>query len=245
MKFHTPLACILLASSPSLGQASDNETHLQWSICDRDPETVLEKLGDQVRPPYKRNPITYFDTLPPSHAQRGVMFRTKINKGSPFSVIKVRFDEKPTSAPPPPPPAAECVWDRYGDRVLYTCGERYSLLGGEGRRRIWSDEQVRFAETYRDVDWDGLVPYGPFPDGKWKLGPEVLGRKAKLDDVQAGTLHLMEIEMSVHRDEADHMYRMVTEHLVGTGVVLCDPQSPKTLRLFHEMGYLGDEVEEL
>lgn len=165
------------------------------------------------------------------------MFRTKINKGSPFSVIKVRFNEKPLYTPP----TAECVWDRYGDRVLYTCGERYSLSGE--KRRIWSAEQVRFAETYHEINWDGLVPYGPFPDGKWKV--EILGRKAKLDDVVAGTLHLMEIEMSVYEDEAEYMYRMVTEHLVGHGVVLCDPQSPKTLRLFHEMGYLGDEVEEL
>ncbi|KAI8678212.1 hypothetical protein NCS55_00540900 [Fusarium keratoplasticum] len=237
MKFHTPLTWILLAS-PSLSQTPGNETHLQWSICDRDPETVLEKLGDYVRPPYKRNPITYFDTLPPSHAQRGVMFRTKINKGSPFSVIKVRFNEKPMYTPP----TAECVWDRYGDRVLYTCGERYSLSGE--KRRIWSDEQVRFAETYHEINWDGLVPYGPFPDGKWKV--EILGRKAKLDDVEGGTLHLMEIEMSVYEDEAEYMYRKVTEHLFGHGVVLCNPQSPKTLRLFHEMGYLGgDEAEEL
>ncbi|RTE70877.1 hypothetical protein BHE90_014732 [Fusarium euwallaceae] len=235
MKFYTLFACILLTSR-SLSQTPDNETHLQWSICDRDPETVLKKLGDDIRPPYKRNPITYFDTLPPSHAQQGVMFRTKINKGSPFSVIKVRFNEKPLYTPP----MAECVWDRYGDRVLYTCGERYSLTGE--KRRIWSDEQVRFAETYHEINWDGLVPYGPFPDGKWKL--KILGRKAKLDDVQAGTLHLMEIEMSVYEDEAEYMYRMVTEHLVGLGVVLCNPQSPKTLRLFHEMGYLGDEVEE-
>ncbi|KAM0426996.1 hypothetical protein ACHAPT_007894 [Fusarium lateritium] len=236
MKFHT-LVTLALFAAPSLGQSTSDQTHLQWSICDRDPELVLAKLGEKVKPPYKRNPITYFDTLPPTHAQRGVMFRTKINKGSPFSVIKVRFEQKPAYTPS----TAQCVWDRYGDRVLYTCGERYSLTGEP--HKIWSDEQVRFAEAYHEIDWDGLVPYGPFPDGKWKL--KTLGRKAKLDDVQVGTLHLMEIEMSVARDEADEVYRSVTEYLLRNGVVLCDPQVSKTLRLFHEMGYLGRDVEEL
>ncbi|KAF4459300.1 hypothetical protein FALBO_13938 [Fusarium albosuccineum] len=244
MKLYALLASATLAlSSPiqSSSSSSGEEIHLQWSLCDRDAHAVLEKLGEQVGDPYKSNPITYFDTMPPTHAQQDVMFRTKVNKGEPFSVIKVRFREQP----PFTPPAASCVWDRYGSDVFYTCGERFSLTGKSVN--IWSDEQIRFAEKYDDIDWDGLAPYGPFPDGKWKA--EILGRKAKLDDVVAGKLHLMEIEMSVPKDGSESVHREITEYLVERGVVLCDPQAPKTLRLFREMGYLGpaeeDKIEDL
>ncbi|KAM5351907.1 hypothetical protein ACJ41O_004630 [Fusarium nematophilum] len=228
MHFQTLLIWALFPC-PFLSQV-DEEIHLQWSICDRDPETVLRKLGEDVSYPYKQNPIVYFDTLPPTHAQQGVMFRTKTNKGEPFSLIKVRFDERPEYEPG----AADCVWDRYGANIFYTCGQRSPLTGS--RAKIWSDDQVRFAEQYYDIDWDGLVPFGPFPDGKWKL--RILGYKAKLDDVVAGKLHLMEIEIGLPKAGSEDAFRYVTELLVAHGVVLCDAQAPKTLRLFHAMGYL-------
>ncbi|KAJ4232371.1 hypothetical protein NW757_013832 [Fusarium falciforme] len=235
MKLYDLLAWTLF-TCPSFGQ-TDEEVHLQWSICACDARTVLQKLGEDVRDPYKSNPIFYFDTLPPTHAQHGVMFRTKVNKGEPFSLIKVRFNEKPSYTPD----AASCVWDRYGSSVYYTCGERESLLGT--RSKIWSANQVRFAEQYDDIDWDGLVPFGPFPDGKWKL--RILGYKAKLDDVVAGTLHLMEIEIGLPKAESEDVFQSITEYLVARGVVLCDPQESKTLRLFHAMGYLklGEDLK--
>ncbi|KAH7246118.1 hypothetical protein BKA59DRAFT_188202 [Fusarium tricinctum] len=224
------LAAIAFFARPCFSRTSDEEIHLQWSLCDRDGEAVLAKLGEEVRAPYKRNPITYFDTMPPTHAQQGVMFRTKTNKGKPFSVIKVRFDEDPGRTPP----GADCVWDRYGDNVPYTCGARYHL--SEKTEELWSDDQVRFAEKYDDIDWDGLVPYGPFPDGKWKL--RILGHKAKLDDVVADNLHLMEIELSTPKIGSEEVYSKVTEYLREHGVLLCDPQESKTLRLFRDMGYI-------
>ncbi|KAJ3455501.1 hypothetical protein MRS44_016983 [Fusarium solani] len=138
MKLYDLLAWTLF-TCPSFGQ-TDEEVHLQWSICDCDARTVLQKLGEDVRGPYKSNPIVYFDTLPPTHAQHGVMFRTKVNKGEPFSLIKIRFNEKPSYTPE----AASCVWDRYGSGVFYTCGEKASLLGTHSK--IWSDDQICFAE---------------------------------------------------------------------------------------------------
>ncbi|KAH7169533.1 hypothetical protein DER46DRAFT_261386 [Fusarium sp. MPI-SDFR-AT-0072] len=65
--YHSLLACALFGNP--LSRASDEEIHLQWWICDGDAETVLARLGEQVRAPYKRNAITYFDTMPPTHAQ--------------------------------------------------------------------------------------------------------------------------------------------------------------------------------
>jgi hypothetical protein len=230
------LVALALFFNPSFCLTNDKNIHLQWTLCDQDAETVLEKLGEEVRAPYKRNPITYFDTMPPTHAQQGVMFRTKVNKGDPFSVIKVRFAEKPARLPP----NAECVWDRYGDYVPYTCGARYLL--SDKTKEIWSEDQVRFAEKYDDIDWDGLIPYGPFPDGKWKI--KILGHKAKLDDVVAGKLHLMEIELSTPRIGSREVYNKVTAYLEEHGVMLCDPQQSKTLRLFRDRGLIDDQVNE-
>lgn len=230
------LAALALFFNPSFCLTNDKNIHLQWTLCDQDAETVLEKLGEEVRAPYKKNPIAYFDTMPPTHAQQGVMFRTKVNKGDPFSVIKVRFAEKPARLPP----NADCVWDRYGDYVPYTCGARYLL--SDKTKDIWSEDQVRFAEKYDDIDWDGLVPYGPFLDGKWKI--RILGHKAKLDDVVAGKLHLMEIELSTPRIGSEEVYNKVTAYLEEHRVMLCDPQQSKTLRLFRDRGLIDDQVNE-
>jgi hypothetical protein len=71
-------------------------------------------------------------------------------------------------------------------------------------KNIWSDEQVRFAEKYDDIDWDGLVAFGPFPDGKWKL--RMLDHKANLDDGVAGALHPMEVELSVPKAGSGDAY---------------------------------------
>jgi hypothetical protein len=113
MKLHSLLDCALFGNPSS--RASDEEIHLQWSICDGNAETVLARFGEQVPAPYKRHAITYFDTMPPTHAQQGIMFHTKTNKGEYFSIIEVCFNEKPnyTSL------SAECVWIAMARTSLY------------------------------------------------------------------------------------------------------------------------------
>ena len=57
MKLHALYAIVLLAI-PSLAKSKD-EIHLQWSICDWNPQMVLQKLDRDGGDPYKHAPITY------------------------------------------------------------------------------------------------------------------------------------------------------------------------------------------
>jgi hypothetical protein len=69
------------------------KVNLQWSICDTNSQAVLQKLGeDGAREPYKKTPVTYYDTNPPLYVWGGLMFRTKTRRGEELSAIKVHFD---------------------------------------------------------------------------------------------------------------------------------------------------------
>ena len=202
---------------------------LQWAICDKDAETVLRKLGEAGVPPHKANNITYYDINPPVYTAVGLGFRTKVRKHHPISLIKARFGEENEDVPI----EADCVWDQYGNATFFTCGLP-SPLNDQAEER-WSADQVAFAERYQDVDWNGLVPYGPFLNPKWKLRME--GHKAVFDDVRVPTagsmLHIMEVEVKVKRSKSKKVHKAITKYLEDHGVVICKPvQLPKTLRLF-------------
>lgn len=234
MKLHT-LYTILLLATPFA--TAKEKISLQWALCDPNPQEVLQKLGLGTSPPYKENPITYYDTQPPVYISENLMFRTKTNKGQPLSAVKARFDKETLDVPD----FVECAWDRYGDEPTYTCEKRCPL--DPTATTVWCDEQVRFAERYEDIDWSGLTAYGPYQNAKWKVRVE--GYKAKFDDVAAGSLHLMEIEAKVPRSKGDEAFEEITQSLRDRGVVLCDRQEGKTMRLFRAMGYFGDERSEL
>lgn len=219
---------------------ASHKISVQWAVCEPSPQHTLAKLGlDAATPPYKENPITYYDELPPIHISSGLMFRTKTNKGQPLSTVKARFLEEISDVPD----FVECTWNRYGDnRPTYTC-EKRCPLNMVFPEEIWCGEQVNFAQRYQHVDWTALRAYGPYQNAKWKVVIE--GHKAKFDDVVAGNLHLMEVEAKVHRKKADEVVKATTQYLRDRGVVLCEPQEGKTMRLFRAMGYISDEEEEL
>lgn len=224
--------------------------NLQWAICDTDPQTVLQKLGeDGTREPYKKTPITYYDTNPPSYIWDGLMFRTKTRRGEELSAVKAHFDPRESDTPelffrtkgaginktmPDTPERFLCVWDRYGNDVSFAC-QIQSLLAG--RKELWTDEQVRFAERCQRVIWGDLVGFGPNPNPKWRLN--VIGHRAVLDDVPAGSFHLMELEVKVFKHEGDEVYENISTYLRERGIVLCHKQESKTIRLFRAMGYDG------
>lgn len=236
MRLFTLLPSILLLAAPFA--AAKKEVSLQWAICEPNPQEVLQKLGlDATSPPYKENPITYYDEKPPVYISEALMFRTKTNKGQPLSTVKARFPDKIKDVPD----FVECTWDRYGDDITYACEKRCPLEPDSSR--VWCDEQVEFAERYEDIDWSGMTAYGPYLNAKWKLRLE--GYKAKFDDVAAGSLHLMEIEVKAHKSHSKKVYKSITRSLQDNGVVLCDVQEGKTMRLFREMGYFGGERSEL
>lgn len=228
MKVQFFCATFLLAISP-LCESKDH-IHLQWSICDRSPSTVRNKLGIHDDEPHKNTPISYYDTKPPTHIQNGLMFRTKTRKGQEISSIKVRFPEETRDAPV----TVKCVWDRYDHGTYFTCEKQSPLNGSD----LWSEEQVQFAERYGAVIWNRLVAFGPYPNPKWKL--RLRGYNATFDDVAADSFHLMEIEVKVPRFRSARVYRRVTEYLNSCGITLCSRQEARTMRLFRAKGCLEE-----
>lgn len=230
---------ILLALVADIAFAR-NDVSLQWAICDSSPQHTLAKLGFYpATPPYKENPITYYDELPPVHISSGVMFRTKTHGGEPLSTIKVRFGQDAAAAPKD----SDCTWAQYGHNApIYTCEIR-AWLDRSTPDDLWQAEQMQFVERYQEVDWDALVAYGPYSNAKWKLN--IAGHKVTFDDVAAEGRHLMEIEVNVADSRARKVHRAITKRLQKAGVVLCKPQQGKTLRLFEELDLLEDESMEL
>ncbi|PLN80633.1 hypothetical protein BDW42DRAFT_194302 [Aspergillus taichungensis] len=238
----------------------EEKISLQWAICDPSPQDVLPKLGfPENTPPYKENPITYYDAQPPRHIAHGLMFRTKTNKGVPLSTVKA-----PLPGGVEAPDFVECAWASYGENpVIYTC-EKRCPRGGDGdgdedgedeenyedeasEDGLWCPEQVEFVKSVAaaPVEWSALVPYGPFANGKWKV--KVDGVKAKFDDVVVPEhgLHLMEIEAKVKASKAEKARVAITEYLVERAVELCELQEGKTKRLFRAMGYIDTEEDKV
>lgn len=234
MNFRTALVLIFLPAALSAGLKE--QFNLQWAICEPNPRDVLAKLGEGTANPYRHSPITYFDTDPPTYATQGLMFRTKTSKGEDVSLVKVRFREENVDVPS----WVRCLWNRYGDDIAYTCERRCPLH--RNTSTVWCNEQVRFVELYQSVDWKEMAAFGPYEDYKWKL--KIGGYKVKFDDVAAGDLHLMEIEAQVASSEGPAAYQKISEHLQARGVLLCDKQEGKTLRLFHALGYLVNDGKE-
>lgn len=219
-------------------------------MCDTDPQTVLQKLGENgTHEPYKKTPITYYDTNPPSYSWGGLMFRTKTRRGEELSVVKAHFDPRTSDAlegffrdkeahinrtVSDTPERFLCVWDRYGNDASFTC-QIQSLL--DGRKELWTDEQIRFAERCQSVIWGDLVGFGPNPNSKWRLN--VVGHRAVFDDVQVGPFHLMELEVKVLKHKGDEVYEKISRYLRECGILLCHKQEPRTIRLFQAMGYDG------
>lgn len=232
MKFHV-LLIVLSLFFISFSLSKKEKVSLQWSICDSNPHIVLQKLGKVISNPDKLDPITYYDTNPPVYTPQGLMFRTKTRAGKEISLVKNRFIKEPPNVS-----NAVCLWDRYGNRTNYVCKVQ-SFVNGT---KIWSDKQVRFAEHFWNrIFWNKLVAFGPYLNPKWKH-LKVKGYKAVFDDVIVRSLHLMELEVKVPKYKGDVAYWKITKYLKKCGVVLCDHQESKTMRLFHAMDYHPNNV---
>lgn len=231
MKKYHLLVGVLWLFSHSNAESKD-EIHLQWALCDHDPQTVLQKFGLQANhAPQKQSMITYYDTKAPIYTQQGLGLRTKTSKGQKISSVKGRFPAEISDMPD----NVDCLWDRYGNDTFYTC-EKRSLLD---TKNPWSTEQIRFADQYQNVEWENLTPFGPYPNAKWNL--KIEGHKAVFDDVATRSLHIMEIEAKVPKSEGDAVYQAIGVNLEKLGIKLCSRQEGKTLRLFRELGFTVDE----
>ncbi|KAL4912348.1 hypothetical protein BDW62DRAFT_215089 [Aspergillus aurantiobrunneus] len=225
----TLVALLYLVALASCRPKIKDQVSLQWAICDSDPHAVLAKMGAQVRSPDKLDPITYYDTSPPVYTPQGLMLRSKVRGGREISVVKVQLA---TSESNTGLHAKVCRWDRYGNKTTFVCKRQAPM----NPRHLWSTKQRQLAEdSQSDVAWDKLVSYGPYPNPKWK-SLHVEGYDGVLDDVAVQSLHIMELEVKVHRAEEESAYQAITGHLSARGVVLCDRQESKTMRLFRAMG---------
>ncbi|KAL4767175.1 hypothetical protein BDW60DRAFT_200670 [Aspergillus nidulans var. acristatus] len=232
---HLVMLFYLVASS-SCWPKSKDQVSLQWSICDANPQAVLEKLGTVARAPDKLDPITYYDTYPPLYTPNGLMFRTKIRGGREISVVKVQLPSKKSHVRRH---AKSCRWDQYGNNTTFTCKRQAPVSGAH----LWSPKQRQLAEDFQnDIAWEKLVGYGPYPNPKWKE-LRIEGYEAVLDDVAVQSLHLIELEVKIQRAEKDRVYQSITDHLSARGVVLCARQESKTMRLFRTMGYIATRDE--
>jgi hypothetical protein len=219
---------LLFLSFPFSASAADI-TELQWAICETSGPAVLEKLGQEDWSA-EESSITYFETKVPSYFDRGVSFRVKEKNGEAVAIVKVRGEGAE-------PGSERCEWDRYGKVETYAC--KYEA------RRVreaspWTEAQKRFVEKFLPVDWANLVPYGPYTVEKWqgklkkeKLSLEVL-RPAGLDPI-------LELSARVATDEAEEVYRKISDRLDRDGVRLCRKQEGKTNRLFRALGLRASE----
>ncbi|KUL85296.1 hypothetical protein ZTR_07933 [Talaromyces verruculosus] len=211
-----------------------DKVNLQWAICDKNPQIVLEKLGKAAAEPDKVDPISYYDTKPPVYTAQGLMFRAKVRAGQNISVVKVSVTEVSDV-----PISAICLWDRYGDAVAFVCKMQSPINNATS---IWSGEQVHFAEHFwGNIDWDELVEFGPYQNPKWKQ-LRIHGYKAVFDDVAVPPHHLMEIEVKVPRRRSKDAYQIITKYLENAGLVLCERQESRTIRIFRALGYLADST---
>lgn len=211
-----------------------DKVSLQWSICDLNPQIVLQKLGKGISDLDKLDPITYYDTIPPVYTPQGLMFRTKIRASQEISLVKIHFAKKISSFQQ----TMICLWDRYGNKMAYVCKMQSPING----TKIWSNEQIRFAEHFWGrIVWDKLIAYGPYLNPKWKR-LEIKGYKAVLDDVAVQSFHLMELEVKVPKSKGNVTYQIITEYLRKCEVFLCDHQESKTMKLFRTMGYCPNNI---
>lgn len=132
-------------------------------------QTILQKLGENgTRESYKKTPITYYNTNPPSYSLGGLMFRTKTRRGEELSAVKAYFNARTLDTregffrdkdahinrtESDTPERFLCVWDGYGNDTPFTC-QMQSLLAG--RKELWTDEQIRFVKSCQNVIWGDL-----------------------------------------------------------------------------------------
>ncbi|KAJ6148951.1 hypothetical protein N7471_000150 [Penicillium samsonianum] len=217
-----------LVASSSCSPKIKDQVSLQWSICDTNPQAVLMKLGIEARDPDKLDPITYYDTSPSVYTPQGLMLRSKVRAGREITVVKVRLAGPKSHALRH---AKACRWDRYGNETTFVCKRQAPLK----RDHLWSSKQRKMAEEFQsDIAWKKLVGYGPLLNPKWKA-LLIDGYGAVLDDVAFLSLHLTELEVKVHRAKEETVYQAITEHLSAQGVVLCDRQEGKAMRLLRAL----------
>lgn len=185
--------------------------------------------------------ITFYDDARLSLYDSGLILRSrKVIDGPDDSTVKMRpldpsevdedlFDER----------GFKCELDRtLGEAGGTSCsftveqdrGEIDDVADGDRSvKKLFSEGQEDFAETYYDVDWDELRPYGPVETLKWRIKVSGFDHKLTFElwFLPDGR-DLMEVSCRVDADEAFEAELDLERYLADKGLYGADEQTSKT-----------------
>jgi hypothetical protein len=228
------LSLLLFAVLAAAGR--DEVVELRWSICEKDPQTVIDKLSDtdvlwqtyKYRPHSIRNVTFYYPPKRLHPWSQAILWQRDDPHGPNYAEAKVRIGPLPVRANEIRPqewwPLDEleflkskdkpmCNWEWFNTHryAYYACTVMYAR---EWRPVLWSEAQMNFTERWHGpLDWDNLITAGPFIQGWWSV--TVNGHRGKLTDVYDGNEHHMIYKIDTTKTHCSQIYREVTEGLAG------------------------------
>lgn len=233
MKVHL-VSLLLFAVLAAAGR--DETVDLYWSICEKDPQTVINKLSDtdvlwqqsKYRPHSIRNVTFYYPPKRLHPWSQALLYQRDDPHGPNYAEVKIRTGPLPVRANEIRPEeswpldqlevllakdAPSCSWEWYNTHryAYYSCAIRYQR---KWRPVLWSQSQVNFTERWHGpLDWENLITAGPFIQGWWSV--TLNGHRAKLTDVYDGNEHHMILTIMTTKTHCSQIQREVTEGLVG------------------------------
>ncbi len=218
---------LLLAASLMQANAQ-TQTELHWSVCERSPQDVLNKLGLKIKKTERRN-VSYSDHWNTElqdfnlHSQ-GVVLRVRSYEDKSYkSAVKVEFSEFPDLS------------DEWTSLEAFKCEEDLSLarknyfcsLSEESSE--FTSLQKKFLESLGfQIDWHLLKVHGPALNEVWDLKRE---KKEKLVlerlHLKDGT-ELLEVSTRTDIDTATEVFEKETQWLLEKGIEFCETHESKT-----------------
>ncbi len=242
MKFiYFVVACSVLLLS-SFAHAKVDTAELQFSLCETNPQHVVERLGASMldgRGKKEMREVYYLETLTRDLQRRGAVMRFRetekgIKSSAKFAyqyneqIPDDEFDELDVN----------CEVDAYLSRAKIGCSVKHdpSELGKVSR------EQKKFFKK-NGIDpqiWDETRLWGPVTDLDWSI--EISGYLFSLDTFYLPTGQVfMELSVRVSLVDALQMQQQILARINAAQLQLCESQSGVTKKILdHYLGSADD-----